>query len=84
MTISDCVKAALAFAGKRQIDAASAFGMTKHVFNNKMRLNRWSGRDLLAIADFTGCKLTFEFPNGQKILIEDDTPPANDEPSPDV
>lgn len=71
MTISDTVKGLLAMCGKRQIELAAHFGMSKQTMSNKMTRNGWFGNDLVRVADFCGCKLAFIMPNGQQIIIED-------------
>lgn len=72
MPVSDKVKGLLALCGKKQIDLASSFGMSKQTMGNKMARNSWSARDLAKVAEFCGCKLAFIMPDGQQILIEAD------------
>ena len=79
MPISDKVKGLLALSGRRQIDLAEAFGMSKQTMNNKLSRDSWSGKDLAKVADFCGCKLAFVLPDGQHIFIEqenENTPDA--------
>ena len=80
MPISDKVKGLLALSGKRQIDLAEAFGMTKQTMNNKLSRDSWSGRDLAKVAEFCSCKLAFVLPDGQLIVIE----PERNERAPDT
>lgn len=68
--ISKSVKAALLEADKKQIDLAAVMDMSKQTMSNKMALDRWSGKDLLKVADLTGCRLAFVFPSGKTIEIE--------------
>ena len=70
MPISEKVKGILALSGKRQIDLAGEFGMTKQTMNNKLSRDSWSGKDLAKVAEFCGCKLAFVLPDGQHIFIE--------------
>lgn len=72
--VSEKVKAILALAGKRQVDLAAHFGMTSQSMNNKMNRDSWAAKDLVAAAEFTGCKLAFILPDGQHIVIESDDP----------
>lgn len=72
MSISDKVKGLLTLNGKRQIDLAEAFGMSKQTMNNKMNRGSWSGRDLARAAEFCGCKLAFVLPDGQHIFLDAD------------
>ena len=46
MSVSDKVKALLALSGKRQLDLAEYFGMSKQTMGNKMSRSSWSGKDL--------------------------------------
>lgn len=80
MTISNNVKGLLALHGKMQIDLAEAFGMSKQTMNNKMSRGSWSGRDLVKVAAFCGCKLAFVRPDGSLVVIDDEErgKPTND------
>ena len=80
MPISDKVKGLLALSGKRQIDLADTFGMSKQTMNNKLSRDSWSGKDLAKVAEFCGCKLAFVLPDGQLIVIE----PERNENTPDA
>lgn len=73
MAISDKVKGLLALCGKKQIELATYFGMSKQSMSNKIANNRWFASDLVKVADFCGCKLVFILPDGQQIII-DETP----------
>lgn len=68
--ISKSVKAALLEADKKQLDLASVLDMSKQTMSNKMALDRWKGEDLLKVAELTGSRLAFVFPNGKIIEIE--------------
>ena len=69
MSTSEKVKALLALSGKRQIDLAAYFGITAQSMNNKMSRDSWSAKDLMAVAEFTGCQLAFVLPDGNRISI---------------
>ena len=75
MSISDKVKGLLALSGKRQIDLAADFGVSKQSMSNKIARNSWFASDLIKVADFCGCKLAFVMPDGQQIIIEDQKGP---------
>ena len=75
MSLSDSVRMALKKARKSHLDLCGLWGNTPQAMSNKFRLERWSGQDLLRVAEFTGGKLAFIYPDGQQILIE---PPADD------
>lgn len=68
--VTDKVKALLSIAGKKQIDLANEFGVTPQSMNNKMALNRYTAEDLIAIAQFTDCRIGFVLPNGEHIYLE--------------
>lgn len=70
MSVSDKVKGLLALSGKRQIELADYFGMTKQTMSNKMARDSWSAKDLVKVAEFVGCKVGFLLPDGQHIFLE--------------
>lgn len=70
MSTSDKVKALLALSGKRQVELATYFGITSQSMNNKMSRDSWSSKDLMAVAEFTGCQLAFVLPDGSKIALD--------------
>lgn len=70
MATSDKVKALLALSGRKQVELAGHFGMTAQSMNNKMNRDSWSAKDLMMVAEFTGCKLAFVLGDGQQINIE--------------
>ena len=69
MNVSDIVKALLSLAGKRIVDLAGYFGITKQSMSNKMVRGSWSSADLKKVAEFLGCDLLFEMPDGQKVYL---------------
>ena len=70
MSTSDKVKGLLALSGKKQIELAEYFGMTKQTMGNKMARDSWSAKDLVKVAEFVGCKVGFLLPDGQHIFLE--------------
>lgn len=75
MAISDTVKGLLALRGKKQLDLAAHFEMSRQSMSNKMARNSWSSSDLAKVAKFCGCRLAFVLPDGEHIYIDpDDTP----------
>lgn len=70
MSIANSVKMALSKAGKRQIDLAALYGWSKQSMSTKFSRDSWFGKDLTRIAEFTGGKLAFVYPDGQIIYIE--------------
>lgn len=79
--VSDKIRALLALAGKRNIDLAELYGVSKQSMNNKMTNNRFSADDLIRIADFTGCRIAFVLRDGQHIFLDqsDLRPDSKDE-----
>lgn len=75
--VSEKVKAILTLSGKKQVELAAHFGMTGQSMNNKMNRDSWSAKDLVAAAEFAGCKLAFVLPDGQNIFI--DAPKGQDD-----
>ena len=70
MSVSDKVKGLLALSGKKQVDLAAYFSMSKQTMGNKMSRSSWSASDLARVAEFCGCKLAFIMPDGQQIAID--------------
>ena len=75
MSVSVSVREALTKARKRQNDLCTLWDTSPQVISNKFRLERWTGEELACIADLTGGKLAFVYPDGQQIFIN-----ASDEP----
>ena len=71
MSVSDKVREMLALSGKKQIELAAQFGMSKQTMSNKFARNSWFATDLIKAAEFCGCKLAFIMPDGEQIIIED-------------
>lgn len=70
MSASKEIKALLSLNGKRQSDLISILNMgSKQSLSNKFTNGRWSASDLVAVAEFCGCKLAFVLPDGQQITI---------------
>ena len=72
MSVSDKVKGLLALCGKKQIDLAASFGMSKQTMSNKMNRGSWSANDLARAAEFCGGRLAVILPDGQQIIIDAD------------
>ena len=70
MPVSDNVRMALNKAGISQTELAKLWGTTPQAIYNKLNLERWSAADLVRIADLTGGRLAFVYPDGQQILID--------------
>ena len=77
MSISSSIRALLNIKGLKQKDLLPAFGRTSiQGLSNKFREERWSAADLVTVAEFTGCKLAFILPDGERVLISAGDPVA--------
>lgn len=72
MSISKSVRMALDKSGKKQNDLAELYGTSKQSMSTKFTRESWFGKDLARVADFTGGRLAFVYPDGQIIYIEYD------------
>ena len=71
MKISDTVRSLIAITGHKQQDVLPAVNTaTPQALNNKIRLDRWDGKDLVLIADLLGCRLCFQLPTGDMIYFD--------------
>ena len=69
MSVSDSVRMALNKGSKSQTDLSKFWGTSLQVISNKIRLERWTGEELARIAEYTGGKLAFVYPEGTQIMI---------------
>ena len=76
MSVSTAVRMALAKGNKKQTELAEFLGIQRQPVNLKLAKERWTGAELAKVAELTGGKLAFVYPDGQQILIE---PPAEEE-----
>lgn len=72
MSISKYVKMALVKSGKKQNDLAALYECSKQGMSMKFHRDSWFGKDLVKVAEFTGGKLAFVYPDGQQIIINYD------------
>ena len=63
------VKALLALTGTTHRELAEALSISPQALSNKFQKDSFSVSDLIGAADFLGCRLNFEFPNGCKIIF---------------
>lgn len=71
MKISDTVKSIIAMTGHKQQDILPAVNTASpQALNNKIRLDRWDGKDLICIADLLGCRMCYQLPNGDLIYFD--------------
>ena len=72
MAVSDKIKALLVLKGKKNSELAEHFGMSIQTMNNKFYRNSFSSADLIKIADFLDCELSFITTSNQKITLDTD------------
>ena len=71
MRMTDAVLTALSAGRKSQGELAELQGVSKQAISNKISRGTWSGKELLDVAKLTGSRLMYEFPDGTKIVIDD-------------
>ena len=69
MSIKNAVRMALSKKGLNQADMAKAWGISPQAVNNKFYRDSWSAADLMKVAEITGGRLEFVYPDGQTIFI---------------
>lgn len=75
MSVSKSIKALLTLTNKKQRDLLEPLGKTNpQGLSNKFAGERWSASDLVKIAEFTGSKLAFILPDGERVVIAADDP----------
>jgi len=75
-TVSQRVKQALVGCGKKQIELADHFGISRQAMSNKFSRDSWSADELARVAAFVGGNLVIEMPDGQRIVVD---PPKTEE-----
>ena len=72
MGVSNIVKAVIAVSGKKQSDLIGVLEVSsKQALSNKFSNDRWTAEDLISVANFCGCDLSFITSSGQKILLNE-------------
>ena len=74
VSVSDSVRMALTRAGISQTGLAKIWETKPQAIYNKLNLERWTGTDLARIAQITGGKLAFVYPDGTQIVIPQEDP----------
>ncbi len=67
MSITDKIKSVLKVSGKKQKEFSDYLKMSPSTLGNKMLRDSWSASDLIKVADLTGSKLAFIFPDGTQV-----------------
>ena len=71
-SVTQRIKQALAGCGKRQVDLADYFGVSRQAMSNKVARDSWSSYDLIKAAHCCGAKLMIVMADGQQIELEDE------------
>ena len=74
MAVSKAVRMALKRAGKQNRDLAQLWGYTPNAVSNKFSWERWTGKELSEVAELTGGRLAFIYPDGTQIMIAREAP----------
>jgi len=69
MSVSKAVRMALKKAKKQNGDLADLWGYSYKAVSNKFTMERWTGKELAAVAEMTGGQLAFIYPDGTQIPI---------------
>lgn len=70
MTISSKIKALLKIKNVEHSALAEYLGISRQGLSNKFFRDSFSGSDLILIADFLKCNLSFIIDNNQKITLD--------------
>ena len=70
MTLAEAVRRALKKGKVSQTELGRRWGTTPQVVNNKLRLNQWSGAELMQVASLAEGKLAMIYPDGEQLLID--------------
>ena len=70
MTLAEAVRRALKKGKVSQTELGRRWGTPPQVINNKLRLNQWSGAELMQVASFAEGKLGIIYPDGEQLLID--------------
>lgn len=68
--VSTKIKALLNLSGKDHAGLASYMNISKQALSNKFVRNSFSTADLVKVAEYNGCQLTFVFNDGNKVVID--------------
>ncbi|HMM32387.1 MAG TPA: hypothetical protein PKB13_11505 [Clostridia bacterium] len=68
--VSEKIKALLALKGKKNVGLAAHLGLSPQSMNNKLSRGSWSAEDLIKVAEFTGCTLSFDAGENQRIVLD--------------
>lgn len=72
MAVSEKVKALLNLKGKKILELAEYMSMSPQAMRNKLSRGSFSAEDLIKIAVFLNCTLSFEVTENQRIVLDED------------
>lgn len=70
MAVSTKIKALLNLSGKDHAGLAAHLGISKQALSNKFYRDSFSAADLVKVADYTESRLSFVFPDGNKVVVD--------------
>lgn len=70
MSVSTKIKVLLTLSGKDHAGLAEYLGISKQALSNKFYRDSFSAADLVKVADYTESRLSFVFPDGNKVVID--------------
>lgn len=70
MAVSTKIKALLNLSGKDHAGLAAYLGISKQALSNKFYRDSFSAADLIKVADYTESRLSFVFPDGNKVVVD--------------
>lgn len=70
MAVSEKINALLQIRGVKKYELAEYLQMSPQSLRNKFNRGSFSAEDLIKIADFLNCTLTFEIDERQKIILD--------------
>lgn len=70
MAVNSKVRAMLNMKNRKPHELAEYFGISAQAMRNKISRNSFSSDDLIKVADFLGCELSFILSENQKITLD--------------
>jgi hypothetical protein len=69
MSISNKIRSALSLGNKKQIELSEYLGKSEQTINYKFIKESWTASDLIRVAELTGSKLAYIFPDGTQVVF---------------
>lgn len=70
MALSSKIKALLTLSGKDHAGLAKKLGISNQALSNKFYRDSFSASDLIKVAEYSGCPLSFQSGDGNKITLD--------------